>query len=1769
MQTAERDTYGITVDHQKVVLDIDIAAHSLFGFTELTAYPHSDTTRLVRLNCRQSRVTRVTVAGQDAEFKQQDAYDNLQRQATQELKGIEHHRELRRTLQLARRESDDGELVVLIPDGVPITPIAQPDSVAAAAAVPSDSPRFNTLVIRVDFQLIRPAAGLVFSGSMDDPGCGSTPSSSSPPILYTQSDMVPGQARLWLPCVDQVNQRCTWELTYIVPRRLTPLPDLSALSVSSSSAEPTGSVRSGKYSVVSSGELLEQTIHPNRPDRKIFSYQLQAAAPPCSLAFVVGPFRAVRIDTPHFQNGHDNGSGSPTSTVGGIYLFAAPGAHDDLVNTCRCLPAIMDFFCREYGSYPFSSYKVVFIDELARPVIAGASLTILDSELLYPPDIIDQTYETRRLLSLVVAEQWFGQYITPKAWSDTWLIGGLAHHLAGLFLKHHFGTNEYLFRLKKDMERLVELDVHQPPICNAELVPPFNPDTLAFVQFKAPLVLYILDKRMMKGGLSLGLHRVIPKILLSAMSGDLDRSYSLGTTVFLKMCRKLSGLDVKSFAEQWVYGSGCPIFHFTYQFNRKKLVVEIHMRQEWSNQSSRSESAQPSIRPYATTTPIFTGQMTARIREADGTPYEHVLDIEESSRKFEVQFNTKYKRIRRNTKRFQMRQAAAAAEEANVNQIIGLDTEEAEEQLALFGGDDEEEKRTWRIVEWGEEDEESLASSTFEWIRLDSDMEWLGRIHFAQPDFMWAAQLQKDRDVVAQYEAIQALRNQPSSAASTSLMRVVMDVRMFYRVRMEAARALPQLALPHLDYIGLYHLRKVFERRYCVAISGDGTAESANPTTTAVLLPQPNNFDNMSEYFVQRAIILAMAEVRDQNHRASDEVREFLLRLLKFNDNSDNEYADCYYIGTIITALVNTVTPSAPGSVNADVQLIVDEVERFRVIDALLSTYHNTITVTCLEALYRLCCLNVLPFDLPLFLHMTRHGNFRSIRQCATKILLDHFGVQPRSPLLAYLLHMVTNDPDLAFRHFLSQQLLWCLVRQIQKMGEPLAALPSFHIDEGTGSTMTIHGFPDGDLGPSVPQLVDQVRQTFKNDDRTGVLLWQLLSTSLASLDPQIQADLFALSELLYRSIDPLPSLPPTAVVGPPPPVLAHPPPSRLASPPLVPPSPPVTTIHSTPTPRPASPALIVIPKLKIKLPSSGGGDGGSSELASPNLPPNIASKERPTPMTPLPPPAPVTPNRGPFSRTLSADQKKQLKRLLRKIMASRSAYPFLQPVDPVRDGCPTYFQFIKEPMDLGTMKRKLDTNRYTSLQQFHDDFHLVINNCYLFNPIGTFVYTEGQEIESMFEQEWSEAFDSLLETAGPARNYTIVEIPRGSETALSTPSRPSAAPSSGASSRTVTPVRPATGSSGGGGGGGSSGASDEVARSLPYHAKHILKLLRKLQGHPSAQPFLQPVDPIALGIPHYRDVIRHPIDLGTIERKIQDNHSYQDYVQVRKDVQLMLDNCFTFNPPNSYVYNEGKTLEKLFTKLWGSLVKELLNRTRPTKTPVGDSPAAAVASPTPAFPTAKSTPVQVATPTPAPKVVRMDPDDVTRCESVLDKLQSSRFAALFLQPVHPERDGCPTYFQKIKHPMDLGTIGDKLTRGRYSQVEQFRDDIELMLHNCFLFNPPGTYAREQGQSLKAVYHKLWKNGGGGGGGSMDSATRGRVTRLLQKLSAHRYAGLFLQPVDPVRDGVPNYLDIVKHPMDLGTIAQKLARPPAESYPTLDAFVADVELVFSNCYLYN
>jgi len=80
------------------------------------------------------------------------------------------------------------------------------------------------------------------------------------------------------------------------------------------------------------------------------------------------------------------------------------------------------------------------------------------------------------------------------------------------------------------------------------------------------------------------------------------------------------------------------------------------------------------------------------------------------------------------------------------------------------------------------------------------------------------------------------------------------------------------------------------------------------------------------------------------------------------------------------------------------------------------------------------------------------------------------------------------------------------------------------------------------------------------------------------------------------------------------------------------------------------------------------------------------------------------------------------------------------------------------------------------------------------------------------------------------------------------------------------------------------------------------------------------------------------------------------------------------------------------------------------------------------------------------------------------------------------------------------------------------------------------------------------------------SGSMTKCRNLVQALLQHRHSWLFKEPVDPIKLGIPNYPTIIKNPMDVGTVKEKLV---AGMYGDVDEFGADVRLVWNNAIKFN
>ncbi|OVA10276.1 Bromodomain [Macleaya cordata] len=97
----------------------------------------------------------------------------------------------------------------------------------------------------------------------------------------------------------------------------------------------------------------------------------------------------------------------------------------------------------------------------------------------------------------------------------------------------------------------------------------------------------------------------------------------------------------------------------------------------------------------------------------------------------------------------------------------------------------------------------------------------------------------------------------------------------------------------------------------------------------------------------------------------------------------------------------------------------------------------------------------------------------------------------------------------------------------------------------------------------------------------------------------------------------------------------------------------------------------------------------------------------------------------------------KSCSELLAKLMKHKHGWVFNTPVDVKGLGLRDYYVIIKNPMDLGTVKARLNKNGYKSPKEFAEDVKLTFHNAMSYNRKGQDVHIMAEELLKIFEDKW------------------------------------------------------------------------------------------------------------------------------------------------------------------------------------------------------------------------------------------------------------------------------------------------------------------------------------------------------------------------------------------------------------------------------------------------
>ena len=332
----------------------------------------------------------------------------------------------------------------------------------------------------------------------------------------------------YIPIYDYPNDRTTTEMILTVP---------------------------GDWLTVSNGKLLNVQDAPN--GQKTWTWRQSLPVSTYLISFVAGEYREKK----------DTWRNIPLT-------YNVPRGMDDTIEpTFRHTKEMLDFFSDRFGvPYPWDQYAQTAVDDFVASGMENVSATTLAARDMVHADLAsEKPEEADGLISHEMTHQWFGDLVTCKDWTNTWLNEGFATFGATLWEEHFYGADASGYRYWRDQNTWMQSrELYPIPIVTRDIND--SVEYVGNVYDKAGWVIHMLREQMGDEAFFRALkHYLEANRLQNVVSADLA-----------KAVEESSGTNVDLFFDQWIYGAGAPRFtvRSTYDDAGKKVSLSIKQTQK-------------------------------------------------------------------------------------------------------------------------------------------------------------------------------------------------------------------------------------------------------------------------------------------------------------------------------------------------------------------------------------------------------------------------------------------------------------------------------------------------------------------------------------------------------------------------------------------------------------------------------------------------------------------------------------------------------------------------------------------------------------------------------------------------------------------------------------------------------------------------------------------------------------------------------------------------------------------------------------------------------------------------------------------------------------------------------------------------------------------------------------------------------------------------------------------------------------------------------------
>lgn len=332
---------------------------------------------------------------------------------------------------------------------------------------------------------------------------------------WTQGEAT--EARYWFPCADSPQMKFTLEMEITT---------------------------SNEYIAIANG-LLESKKEEG--DKIIWKYSQKIPLAAYLVSVVIGKFNVVESkykDVPLYYYWPED-----TKSIDPMLTFA---------ETPSMISFLEDYF---ETPYPFQKYAQTAVDNFEFGGMENTTCTTITRNVFHDDSITVDYHNDILLIIHELAHQWFGNLVTCKNWPHIWLNEGFATYCELLYWEKSRGKDEFHYNLVKYTDTYFEEadDEYVRPIVTNLYK---HPDDLfdAHAYEKASIIIHMIRRQVGETVF----RKSVKEYLHHYQHGSAE------TLDLLNVIEHVSGIELHSFFDQWIFKSGHPEISVEYEIESEE-----------------------------------------------------------------------------------------------------------------------------------------------------------------------------------------------------------------------------------------------------------------------------------------------------------------------------------------------------------------------------------------------------------------------------------------------------------------------------------------------------------------------------------------------------------------------------------------------------------------------------------------------------------------------------------------------------------------------------------------------------------------------------------------------------------------------------------------------------------------------------------------------------------------------------------------------------------------------------------------------------------------------------------------------------------------------------------------------------------------------------------------------------------------------------------------------------------------------------------------------